>query len=165
MQQKFTKQLSWKSKIGYFLVFFSFLSITCLSQDITSGTIQGTVYDDQGAIVPGAAVEAKNVGTNYSKTFTTDSDGRFTFLSMPPGRYVVSVTKQGFAKLNQENVDLTVGRLISRDGLMMASLGVERAAGIEPAWPVWKTGTLPLSYARNRRPLYRPVLPCQFPAV
>ena len=25
---------------------------------------------------------------------------------------------------------------------------VERAAGIEPAWPVWKTGTLPLSYTR-----------------
>ena len=26
---------------------------------------------------------------------------------------------------------------------------LERATGIEPAWPVWKTGTLPLSYARN----------------
>ena len=30
------------------------------------------------------------------------------------------------------------------------SLKVERAMGIEPTWPVWKTGTLPLSYARNR---------------
>jgi hypothetical protein len=26
---------------------------------------------------------------------------------------------------------------------------VERATGIEPAWSVWKTETLPLSYARN----------------
>jgi hypothetical protein len=26
---------------------------------------------------------------------------------------------------------------------------LERATGIEPAWPVWKTGTLPLSYARK----------------
>ena len=25
---------------------------------------------------------------------------------------------------------------------------LERAAGIEPAWPAWKAGTLPLSYAR-----------------
>ena len=29
------------------------------------------------------------------------------------------------------------------------SLKLERAAGIEPAWPAWKAGTLPLSYARN----------------
>ncbi len=28
-------------------------------------------------------------------------------------------------------------------------LEVERAMGIEPTWPVWKTGTLPLSYARE----------------
>ena len=30
----------------------------------------------------------------------------------------------------------------------------ERVAGIEPAWPVWKTGTLPLSYTRGRRAKY-----------
>jgi hypothetical protein len=88
-------------------------SISALAQDITSGTIQGTVTDEHGAAIPGAAVEAKNLGTNFTRVFTTDSDGRFTLLSMPPGRYVVSITKQGFAKLNQENVDLTVGRSIS----------------------------------------------------
>ena len=87
--------------------------MSAFAQDITSGTIQGTVTDEQGAVVPGASVEARNVGTNFTKTFTTDSDGRFTLLSMPPGNYVVSVTKQGFAKLNQENVELTVGRSIS----------------------------------------------------
>ena len=87
--------------------------MSVLAQDITSGTIQGTVSDEQGAVVPGATVEAKNVGTNFSKSFTTDSDGRFTLLSLPPGRYVVSVTKTGFAKLNQENVELTVGRLLT----------------------------------------------------
>ena len=31
---------------------------------------------------------------------------------------------------------------------LIAVLSVERAAGIEPAWPAWKAGTLPLSYAR-----------------
>jgi hypothetical protein len=82
-------------------------------QDTTSGTIQGTVSDEQGSAVAGATVEARNTATNFSRTFTTDEEGRFTFLSMPPGMYVVSVTKQGFAKTNQENVQLTVGRLIS----------------------------------------------------
>jgi hypothetical protein len=38
---------------------------------------------------------------------------------------------------------------------LLTSLGekkVERVAGIEPAWPAWKAGTLPLSYTRNNDP-------------
>ncbi|MGB7202224.1 MAG: TonB-dependent receptor [Pyrinomonadaceae bacterium] len=84
-----------------------------MAQDITSGTVQGIVEDEQGAVVSGATVEAKNVATNFTRSFSTDSDGRFTLLSMPPGRYVVTVTKQGFAKLNVQNVEVTVGRQVS----------------------------------------------------
>jgi hypothetical protein len=100
-------------KIGLCLVFLLIYTAAASAQDITSGGIQGNVTDEQGAAVPGATVEARNVATNFSRTFQTDSEGRFTLLSMPPGMYVVSVTKSGFAKLNQENVELTVGRLIS----------------------------------------------------
>lgn len=113
MISKSLKRRAWPLRIGLCLLALSILAISSLAQDITSGTIQGTITDEQGAVVPGATVEAKNVGTNFSRSFTTDSDGRFTLLSMPTGRYVVTVTKQGFAKVNQENVELTVGRLIS----------------------------------------------------
>ena len=90
-------------------------------QDITSGSIQGVVTDEQGAVVPGATVEARNVDTNFSRTFTTDNEGRFTLLSMPPGRYVVSFSKTGFAKLNQENVEITVGRQFSLNPTLTVS--------------------------------------------
>ncbi len=99
--------------MGLCLLALSIWAMSSLAQDITSGSIQGTVSDEQGAAVPGASVEARNIGTNFSKTFTTDSDGRFTLLSMPTGMYIVSVTKQGFAKLKQENLELTVGRQVS----------------------------------------------------
>ena len=108
-----TERKIWPLKLGFCLILLFVLSMSAFSQDITSGTIQGTIADDQGAVVPGATVEAKNTGTNFARSFTTDSDGRFTLLSLPPGRYVVTVIKQGFAKLNQENVELTVGRLIT----------------------------------------------------
>src|SRR5580765_6844172 len=88
-------------------------SLSIFAQDTTSGAIQGTLSDEKGAAVPGASVEARNIATNFSRTFSTDDEGRFTFLSLPPGTYVVSVTKQGFAKLIQENVEVTVGRLVS----------------------------------------------------
>ena len=100
-------------KTGFCVFLLAALSMIAAAQDTTTGTIQGIISDEQGAVVAGATVEARNVETNFSKSFTTESDGRFTLLSMPPGRYVVSVTKQGFAKLNQENIELTVGRLVS----------------------------------------------------
>jgi len=108
-----SRPTTWQLKTVFFLAFIFVFSARLFAQDITSGTIQGIVLDEQGAVVPGATVEARNVATNFTKSFTTDDDGRFTFLSMPPGRYVVSVTKQGFAKLNQENIDVTVGRQVS----------------------------------------------------
>src|SRR5687767_841992 len=66
---------------------------------ITTGTVQGTVLDEQGATVPGVAVEVKNVETNLTRTLTTDEAGRFVFLQLPPGRYTLSVSKQGFATI------------------------------------------------------------------
>lgn len=99
--------------VVFLLLFCVMFTATGSAQDITSGTIQGLVEDEQGAVVAGATVEAKNVATNFTRTFSTDSDGRFTMLLMPPGRYVVTVTKQGFAKLNVQNVDVTVGRQVS----------------------------------------------------
>ncbi|HEV8203567.1 MAG TPA: carboxypeptidase-like regulatory domain-containing protein, partial [Pyrinomonadaceae bacterium] len=57
---------------------------------ITTGTIQGTVLDANGAAVPGANVEIKNLDTNISRTLTTDEDGRFTALALQPGNYMVT---------------------------------------------------------------------------
>ena len=69
------------------------LAVPALAQtQITSGTIQGTVLDANGAAVPGAAVDLKNTETNFSRSLTTDDDGRFAALQLPPGRYTVTVS-------------------------------------------------------------------------
>lgn len=80
---------------------------------ITAGVIQGTVLDEQGGVVPGANVEAKNPDTNFSRTLVTNADGRFVFLQLQPGRYVLTVSKQGFATVIQQNLELTVGQTIN----------------------------------------------------
>src|ERR1051325_4091805 len=48
---------------------------------ITTGVIQGTVSDPNGAVLPGATVEVKNLETNLTRNVTTDDDGRFSFLT------------------------------------------------------------------------------------
>jgi len=93
---------------------------------ITAGTIQGDVTDEKGGLVPDATVEIRNLDTNLTKTQTTDSDGRFKFLLLPPGRYTVTVSKTGFATIVQENVNLTVGQTISLPVGMKVSAVAER---------------------------------------
>lgn len=93
---------------------------------ITTGTVQGDVLDEKGGTVPGANVEIKNLDTNFTKTAATGSDGHFTFLLLPPWRYTLTVTKQGFATIVQENVNLTVGQAISLPVTMKVSATSER---------------------------------------
>ncbi len=89
------------------------LSGAALAQtQITTGVIQGTVKDASGSVVPRAAVEVKNLGTNASRSLTTSEDGRFVVLQLTPGRYSVTVSLAGFATLVQENVAVSVGQTV-----------------------------------------------------
>jgi hypothetical protein len=80
---------------------------------ITTGTIQGTVSDANGAALPGASVELKNVETNFVRNATTDDEGRFIALQLPPGRYTLTVAKSGFATMVVEKADLNVGQALN----------------------------------------------------
>ena len=80
---------------------------------ITTGVIQGTVLDPSGAVIPGADVVANNLETGAQATQQTDADGRFVLLSLSPGRYSVAVSKAGFSKVVQKELELTVGQAIS----------------------------------------------------
>ena len=97
---------------GLVICVFTFLVLASAVQaqtQITTGTIQGTVLDANGAALPGANVEVKNVDTNFVRTATTDDEGRFIALQLPPGRYTLTVTKSGFATLIVEKAEVTVG--------------------------------------------------------
>jgi hypothetical protein len=101
---------------GLIVCFFALVAMAAgsLAQtQITTGTIQGTVLDANGAAVAGASVEVKNADTNFVRTSSTDEEGRFVALQLPPGRYTVTVSKTGFATLVVEKADLTVGQAMN----------------------------------------------------
>ena len=106
--------MKYNPRRGISLFFLLLFSLAAFAQtQSTTGVIQGTVSDQAGAVVvPGANVEVKNLATNLAKTLTTDGDGRFVFLQAQLGRYTLAVTKQGYAKLLQQNLTLTVGQTI-----------------------------------------------------
>jgi hypothetical protein len=102
---------------------------------ITTGVIQGTVSDQSDALVPGAAVEVRNLDTNFVRALTTGDDGRFVFLQLPPGRYRVTVTLQGFATHVQEDIILTVGQSVNLSPLLKVS-GAAETVTVTGASPI-----------------------------
>ncbi len=107
--------------------------------DVTSGRIQGTVLDANNAAVPGASVEIKNLGTNAITTVESNEDGRFVALQLSPGRYNVTVSKQGFATIALENVELTVGQALTLPISMKVSQVEERVTITAPTVDTVKT--------------------------
>lgn len=76
---------------------------------ITTGQIEVIVSDANGAVVPGAAVEIRNLDNNTLRTAATDESGRFVALQLQPGRYSVTVSKQGFSPAPAKDIEVTVG--------------------------------------------------------
>src|ERR1700675_3419427 len=95
------------------MLMLAFASSAWAQTQITTGVIQGTVLDESGAVLPAANVEVKNPETNFSRSLTTDSNGRFVFLQLQSGQYLLTVSKQGFATIVQQNLELTVGQTIN----------------------------------------------------
>src|SRR6185437_13549601 len=95
---------------AYLILILSLAPAIAAQTQITTGTIQGTVVDANGAVIPGANVEIKNLDTNLARTLTTDEGGRFVAPLLQPGNYSVTVTKQGFTTAVLEKTALTVGQ-------------------------------------------------------
>jgi Carboxypeptidase regulatory-like domain/TonB-dependent Receptor Plug Domain len=121
------------------LVTLLFAAAVVAQTQITTGTIQGTVLDANGAAVPGASVEIKNLDTNATRNISTDEDGRFAALQLPPGRYSVTVSKQGFATVVLDSASLTVGQAINLPLSMKVSQVEERVTITAPTVDTVKT--------------------------
>ncbi|HKS30636.1 MAG TPA: TonB-dependent receptor [Pyrinomonadaceae bacterium] len=82
-----------------------------IAQTSTTGTIEGTVLDINGAAVPGVTVTVTSPNLITAQTATTNDEGRYRILNLPPGRYSVTVaSSQGFAEFKQENVEVNLSR-------------------------------------------------------
>ena len=80
-----------------------------------SGSLLGTVTDASGATVPGAKVTITEVNTGISRAMETNQSGFFSFPSLEPGSYRVSVERAGFRTGIREGVDVLVNTTVRAD--------------------------------------------------
>jgi hypothetical protein len=83
------------------------------AQAAGNASLQGTILDSTGAVVPDAAITLTNNATATKRTATSDNGGLYTFPNTSVGTYTLSVTKPGFQTYTQTGIVLEVGSAIS----------------------------------------------------
>ena len=79
----------------------------------TSGNIQGTVYDQSGATVPGATVTARNVATGIENTTMSTSAGEYRIQNLLAGKYSVAVDASGFTKSVVNDIAVDINQTVT----------------------------------------------------
>ena len=92
------------------LVVLAAASVAFGQSQSNAADLQGTVKDSTGAAIAGATVTARNQATNASRTATTNDDGYYRIINLPPGDYEVTVGAANFKKNILQNVKVTIGQ-------------------------------------------------------
>lgn len=83
------------------------------------GSIQGTVTDPQGSVVPGAQVTVRNDATGVEVNLTTNAAGFYNALDLVPGKYIVEFKVAGFSDLVVSGILVLAGSPSTADGKML----------------------------------------------
>lgn len=107
---------------GFWMLTFFLFSTVAFGQE-TTGSIEGYVKDSTGAVVPNVTVSIETakktasgttttgIGVGFNRTITTNEDGFFRVLQVPPGTYDVMTTATGgFGEARYENVVVVIGK-------------------------------------------------------
>src|SRR6185503_20193637 len=75
---------------------------TAAAQGLT-GTLIGTVKDQQGGVLPGALTTISSPALiGGPQTVAATENGQVRFQALPPGHYVVEVSMPGFASYRED---------------------------------------------------------------
>jgi hypothetical protein len=116
------------AKLHLLLVVSLLLSVAAPAQDLDDVTFSGTVADEHGALVAGATVTAILAATKAERSVETDAEGRYRMVELPPGEYVLRVSREGFVAGERAGVVALAGQNVRLDFML-------RAAG--PAAEAW----------------------------
>jgi Carboxypeptidase regulatory-like domain/TonB dependent receptor len=105
--------LIWLRRCGYIslacLCFF-LVPIEYAAAQVDQGSINGTVTDTTGAVVPNAQATLLNTDQGLTLEITTNDSGEFTFSPVRIGNYTLTINAKGFARTTQQNLTVNVGQ-------------------------------------------------------
>lgn len=85
------------------------------AQDLDDVTFNGRVVDSNNAPIAGATVTATISATNVERTVTTDDEGRYRIVELPPGVYKISASQTGFGTREKTDIETVAGQNVRLD--------------------------------------------------
>jgi hypothetical protein len=92
---------------------------------LDAATLNGSVTDPTGAVVPDATVTITNAGTGTSRVATTNQAGTFSVPALEPGKYNIIISKAGFGSSQQNGVTLQVAQVATLNTVLKVGTAVE----------------------------------------
>src|SRR5882672_6175960 len=111
-------------KFGTAVLFTSFL--LAVSAQVQRGSITGTVFDAQGAVVPTAQITATDMSTGAIVTVKSSSEGTFTIPGLAFGTYSVKIVAAGFRQWETASVQV----ITAQESSLRATLTVGNASEV-----------------------------------
>lgn len=106
----------------HFLLFVSLalvaFSTALLSGQQTTGQINGTVFDSQGAALPNAQISVIEQSTSLTRATTSNDAGAYSLPFLPPGTYTLTAKARGFATAEQKAISVAVGQIVTLNPTM-----------------------------------------------
>jgi hypothetical protein len=96
-------------------IYFLFACCFSLYAQNSRGTILGHVTDPSGAVIVGVRVSLRNLNTDVTNVFLTNSVGDYVFLNLVPGTYAVTVEAKGFKIEQSSGLILEVDQTLRQD--------------------------------------------------
>src|SRR6185295_3108325 len=129
--------------IGFFLpvLALAVLLISSINSSAQStATVQGTITDSKGAVVPSATVIVRNKATSIERTSQTDSDGNYQVAALPVGTYAIEVRDANFKTQLADSVQIGVAQTIIQN-FQMEIGAVSEQVLVTADTPVIETAT------------------------
>jgi hypothetical protein len=113
----------------------AFSGVPAWAQSAT-GSISGIVTDPSGAAIVNASVKLVQTETNSTQTTTTNEVGRYSFISVQPGVYGLTVVHPGFTQAKMQGQKVEVGTALTLNmtlevGAASTIVEVKASAGAE----------------------------------
>jgi Carboxypeptidase regulatory-like domain len=117
---------------------------------VESGQVAGTVTDASGALVAGATITVKNVGTNAERSARTKTNGEYVVTALAPAVYEVTIQTTGFAPYTSR-LEVTVGAHVTLDAKLSVTGAISNVDVIAAGGAQVNTQTQELSQIVNQQ--------------
>lgn len=101
------------------------------AQNVSSGSVLGTVTDPSGAVVEGAAVRLTNLATGNTVSTATDHNGSYNFPIVPVGTYQLVVAKEGFKSYVQNSFAVNAAEFVRANASLTVGTSSEQVTVVE----------------------------------